>query len=88
MTVLLKQVCHSSLQHNNLADHVNADTFIGYMAGGYNGHLKTPSLMSMLDRASAIAGLVGGEVFVAELPDYGIIGAAIWYGLREAFLAT
>lgn len=86
--MLLRQVCCSSLQHNHLVYHVNADTFIGYMAGGYNGHLKTPSLMSVLNRASVIAGLVGGEVFVAELPDDGIVGAAIWYGPGEAFLAT
>ncbi len=67
---------------------VNAEIFIGYILGGYNGHLKTPSLMSEFNRAVVHAGLVGGQLYVAELPDVGIVGAAIWYGPGEAFFST
>ncbi len=84
----LRQVCYSSSHHKHLIHRVGAETFTGYMVGGYNGHLKTPSLMSEFNRAAIHAALVGGQLYVAELPDDGIVGAAIWYGPGEAFLST
>ena len=45
-----------------------------------------PDLLSVELEAVVRAGLVGGEVFVAETPEDGAIGATIWFGPGQELL--
>ncbi len=47
------------------------------MVGGYNGKIRSPSIVEDLVRASVRSGLIGGQIYVAEVGDVGIVGAAI-----------
>ncbi|KDR68744.1 hypothetical protein GALMADRAFT_1027200 [Galerina marginata CBS 339.88] len=46
------------------------------------------ALLKPYIRARLMAGFIGGEVHVLELPDVGIVGAATWFGPGQGFLLT
>lgn len=61
---------------------------MGYLLGGYNGHIRSPSLLNDQISAAVHGGLIGGQIHVAEIPDAGIVGAAMWFGPGEALYST
>ena len=75
---------------NHLDSHlirvVPADHLIHCSIGGHK------SLLYSFNRAIIGAGMVGGKVYVAELPVEGegkkVVGAAAWFGPGEALLAS
>ena len=51
----------------------------------FKGHME---FLPSTNRAIVRAGALEGRVYVAELPDLGIIGTSVWFGPGKLFLST
>ncbi|TDL30001.1 hypothetical protein BD410DRAFT_710196 [Rickenella mellea] len=64
------------------------DKFTEYIVGGFIGNDGNKSLVPDVHRAQIKAGLIGGRVYVAEIDQVGIVGAAVWFGPGEELLSS
>ena len=51
----------------------------------FKGHME---FLPPTNRAIVRAGALEGRVYVAELPDAGIVGTSVWFGPGKLFLST
>jgi hypothetical protein len=57
----------------------------GYFLSGLG---QNEALVKPCIRAHLMSGVIGGEIHVAELPNVGIVGVAMWFGPQQKFLST
>ncbi|KAF8193020.1 hypothetical protein BJ912DRAFT_961764 [Pholiota molesta] len=86
MTATIRHIAHPSDKDVEICTDVIYEAFNRrYFLSGLG---KNEALVKPCIRAHLMSGVIGGEIHVAELPDIGIVGVAMWFGPQQKFLST